>query len=142
MSLSQFAHNHHQQRTNTMYSTYADNTGALYPYYSSSASPVQDEYAAGEASYMNDAPRTHWQSQPTSSSSYSNSTTSSSSSHSTDPFYASGGSPFDAFAPGGPVSAGLAAGAGAGWASGVGDEKHGAEGTVEPLRMFAQHFAY
>ena len=73
MSLSQFAHNHHQQRTNTMYSTYADNTGALYPYYSSSASPVQDEYAAGEASYMNDAPRTHWQSQPTSSSSYSTS---------------------------------------------------------------------
>ncbi|EPS99530.1 hypothetical protein FOMPIDRAFT_92444 [Fomitopsis schrenkii] len=67
------------------YSTYADNTGSVYPYYSSgtSVSPVQDEYAAGEVSYMNDNQRTHWQAQPTASSSYSTSSYApSSSSHS------------------------------------------------------------
>ena len=67
MSLSQFAHNHHQQRSGAMYSTYADSASTLYPYYgapAASTSPVQDEYSAGEASYMSDSQRTHWQSHP------------------------------------------------------------------------------
>lgn len=66
MSLSQFSHNNHRQGA-MGYTAYTDDNG--YPYYpaGTSTSPVQDEYSAD---YINDAQRTHWQSQPTASSSY------------------------------------------------------------------------
>ena len=75
MSLSQFSNTNHHQRTTTMYSTYSDSSSSLYPYYSAgtSASPVQDEYSAGEASYMSDNSRPHWQNQPASSPTYASS---------------------------------------------------------------------
>ncbi|KZT64553.1 hypothetical protein DAEQUDRAFT_814908 [Daedalea quercina L-15889] len=54
------------------YPAYADGSSTIYQYYPTGAgtSPVQGDYHAGEASYMTDTQRTHWQAQPASSSSY------------------------------------------------------------------------